>query len=114
MHKLTITEGLRGTFLETPYINDGKESLEKCLYTWGTGKEGEGNTIWTHRCRDHSSSDDNPWHGWKLVDTGRNQFMMKHKMSGRCAMTHTSAVGASVFTYSQCDGNNTRYKWTKK
>jgi len=109
LQRFVITTGLKGTFLETPFIQNGGESIDKCLYTGN----GEGNQILTDVCGDHNNENDNPWHGWELVELGNNEFMLKHIISGRCAIPLTRAAGADVITSGACDSNNGDYKWTK-
>lgn len=88
--------------LATPFIADGNtESGDRCMYTGSS----DGGTMWTDRC-----SNDNPWHAWEFRSVGGDNFLLVHKVTGRCAIP-VGGVGSAIKTIT-CDAGNPRMIWT--
>ncbi|XP_035711815.1 uncharacterized protein LOC118437124 [Folsomia candida] len=102
LNSIEIRDGPGDKRLATPFTEAGNtESGDRCLYTGYR----DGDAIWTDRCSD------NTWQGWEFRSVGGANFLLVHKVTGRCAMPHNAGEGSWIQTFA-CDSGNTRMLWS--
>lgn len=102
LNSIEIRDGPGDKRLATPFTEAGNtESGDRCMYTGNS----DGDAIWTDRC-----SNDNPWHGWEFRSVGGANFLLVHKVTGRCAIP-SGGEGSWLQTFA-CNSGNTRMIWS--
>lgn len=101
LNSIEILAGPGDQRLATPYTEEGNtESGDRCMYTGYR----DGDAMWTDRCSD------NTWQGWEFRGVGGANFLLVHKVTGRCAVPD-GGVGSWIKTYA-CNSGNPRMLWS--
>ncbi|CAL8112042.1 unnamed protein product [Orchesella dallaii] len=104
LDRFAMTNEKIGTTLETPLSRFDNTSWfnntgNKCIFTRTTGME----PLWTEEC---DSQD--PMQGWDFISLENGEFMLSHRVTGKCAMQ----AEEYVFSIPNCDRNDSNFRWT--